>query len=295
MTVSTVPDAASGVSVTPPAPHGAATRSFILGWSMQSLLTRRWIAIHLLTVVIVAVCLSLASWQLRRLEQRRSDNARLAAQIRLPPAPLPELLPTPDSPKRLVEEARYRRVEVQGRFDAGEQVVLQSRTFKRRQGDHLLTPLVLASGDAILVDRGWVPLPGDARILNEASPPSGTLTVTGTLLPSEEKGFLGVSDPPPGKVSAIPRVDLDRLAAQMPYQLYPVYVRLEGQVPGNRSALPEPVPLPAPDEGPHQEYALQWFLFAATALVVYIGMTRREVARSRVPAEQAEEPDPVAI
>ncbi|HYN98588.1 MAG TPA: SURF1 family protein, partial [Actinomycetota bacterium] len=179
---------------------------------MHHFLTRRWITIHLLTLVIIAVCLSLASWQLGRLQDRRAENARLAAQTRFEPAGLDRLLPGADAAPAEVTAAEFRRTRVQGTFDTGEQVILQSRSLNRLQGNHLLTPLVLASGEAILVDRGWVPLPTDEEVLSEAEPPSGQVTVEGVLLPSEEKGLLGVSDPPPGEVTATPRVDLDRLA-----------------------------------------------------------------------------------
>ncbi|HEX2053664.1 MAG TPA: SURF1 family cytochrome oxidase biogenesis protein, partial [Actinomycetota bacterium] len=114
-------------------------------------------------------------------------------------------------------------------------------------------------------------------------------------LPSEERGFLGVSDPPPGRVTAIPRIDLERLAGQLPYPLYPLYLRLFDQQPANSGALPEPVPIPPPDEGPHRDYALQWFAFAGTALIIYLGLMRRERARLRQAGEDpVDEPDPVA-
>ncbi len=261
---------------------------------MQHFLTRRWVAIHLLTLVIVAVCLSMAIWQLRRLDQRREENAHVAARMKLQPVDLQTLLDRAAAPPEGAEAAEFRVVSVRGTFDVSEQVILQSRPFKRRSGNHLLTPLILPSGEALLVDRGWVPLPTDDAVLAEAHPPSGTVTVEGPLLPPEKRGFLGVSDPPPGRVTATARVDLDRIAAQLPYRLYPVYLRLQSQQPGNVGALPEPVPIPPPDEGPHMEYALQWFLFAATALLIYIGLLRREHSSRTAGAGDPEEPEPVA-
>ncbi len=232
---------------------------------MHHFLTRRWITIHLMTLTIVAVCLAMASWQLARLQDRRAENSRLVAQSRLEPAGLGDLLPGADARAGLVNDADFRRTVVSGTYDAGEQVILQSRSFDGRQGNHLLTPLVLPSGEAIFVDRGWVPLPTTDEVLDDATAPSGQVTLEGVLLPSEKKGFLGVSDPPPGDVSATPRVDLERLAGQLPYHLYPLYLRLQVQDPANVE-LPKPVPIPAPDEGPHMEYTVQWLLFAGTAL-----------------------------
>jgi surfeit locus 1 family protein len=263
---------------------------------MHHFLNRRWIAIHLMTLVIVAVCLAMAVWQMGRLEDRRAENDRLAARQKLPAEDLGSLLPGAGAKAGDVESAALRHTEARGTFDTAEQVILQSRSFDGRQGNHLLTPLVLESGEALLVDRGWVPLPTDDGVLARAEPPAGPVTVGGVLLPTEKKALLGVSDPPPGDITATPRVDLERLAGQLPYPLYPVYLRLQSQQPANAGDLPRPVPIPAPSDGPHMEYAVQWFLFAATALVIYLGLIRRDIKRRRTAgADPEDEPDPVPV
>lgn len=264
---------------------------------MHHFLNRRWIAIHLLTLVIVAVCLAMAMWQMGRLEDRRAENDRLTARQKLPAEDLQSLLAGAGAGTREVEAAAFRHTKARGTFDTSEQVILQSRSFDGRQGNHLLTPLVLESGEALLVDRGWVPLPTDDEVLAQAAPPAGPVTVDGVLLPTEKKALLGVSDPPPGDVTATPRVDLDRLAGQLPYPLHPVYLRLQSQQPPNAGELPRPVPIPEPSDGPHMEYAVQWFLFAATALVIYLGLIRRDVKRRKAVGAEPEEdePDPVPV
>lgn len=248
-----------------------------------------------MTLVIIGVCLSMAFWQLGRLQDRKAENARLAEQAARPAAGLDNLLPGAGASGEQTDGAEFRRTRVHGTFDPDEQVILQSRSYNSRQGNHLLTPLVLPSGEAILVDRGWVPLPTNDSVLDESRPPTGEVTLEGVLLPTEKKGFLGVSDPPPGDVTATPRVDLDRLAGQLPYPLYPVYLRLQSQEPANTADLPIPVPIPNPSEGPHREYAIQWALFAVTALVIYLGLIRRDIARRRSEANEAEDPEPVPV
>lgn len=258
---------------------------------MRHFLTRRWITIHLMTLVIIAVCLSMAFWQLGRLQDRRAENDLLVAQSVLPASELTRLLPSAGAGATAIEDAGFRHTRTTGTYDPAEQVVLQSRSLKGRQGNHLLTPLILDSGEAVLVDRGWVPLPTTDEVLADARTPTGRVTVDGVLLPSERKGFLGVSDPPPGNVEATPRVDLDRLADQLPYELYPLYIRLQSQEPANAD-LPRPVPIPAPDEGPHMEYLVQWLLFAVTAVVIYLGLIRRDISRRRIEEADPAEPEP---
>ena len=74
--------------------------------------------------------------------------------------------------------------------------VLYGRTQNSQAGNHLLTPLLLAGGHAILVDRGWVPLDIDEPGAPGAAPPSGDVDVEGVLLSSEggPPGAVGTAD-----------------------------------------------------------------------------------------------------
>ena len=70
----------------------------------------------------------------------------------------------------------------------------------------------------------------------------------------------------------LPRMDLSRLDAIWPWRTAGFYLRADStgeRIPpsGDGLALPRPVPAPALDEGPHRMYAIQWFAFAAIALV----------------------------
>lgn len=232
---------------------------------------------HLLALIVITTCTGLAIWQAQRLSDRKEVNALLESQTRLPTVALEGLTVEPDA------DTAYRHVTVRGSFDVEQEVVLQSRSFNKRPGNHLLTPLVTDSGSAVIVDRGWVPIEINGPGSTESLPPKGEVTLTGILLPSEGKSPLGVSDPPPGTVTAIPRVDLHRLEQQLPYPILSSYLRLEEQEPTAVLALPEPVPLPPLDEGPHFEYLLQWAFFALAALVIYAALLRKEL-RNRLKA-----------
>lgn len=252
--------------------------------------SRRWILIHIFAAVIVIVCLALALWQLDRLQSRKADNERLLAQTRLAPADLEEAF-GPQSDDDGLDAAVYRNLETTGSYDLSEEVLLRSRSLEDRPGHHLLTPLMTDTGTALIVDRGWVPLSVEEPGTQQTAPPDGSVEVAGLLLQSEDKGFLGLSDPPPGHVDSLSRVDLDRLEEQMPYPVFPLYLRLQDQQPANSGELPEPAPVPEPDDGPHLSYALQWFFFAFAASVAYGGLIRKE--RQRLGGRKAEdEPTP---
>jgi surfeit locus 1 family protein len=242
------------------------------------LLTRRWLLASVVVLTAVVVMVLLGMWQLRRADEVRSDNDRVRAQLALPPAPIEQLLPAGADPSA----ATYRRVEVSGRYEQDEEIALDNRSNHGRAGKHLLTPLVASAGRALIVDRGWIPLDGSPQ---PAEPPSTEVRVVGVLFPSERKGSFGASIPPEGDVKAVPRVDVARIAEQLPYPTYPLYLRLQSQIPAQTGGLPIAPGLPEIDDGPHVSYAVQWFLFAAVALAVFGALARREALRParRVP------------
>ena len=127
----------------------------------------RWIGLTLFAVVVVAVCVRLGLWQLDRLEGRREVNDRYAAGLAMPPRPLEDLL---------LEDGAlaYRRATATGRYDTEREVILYGRPLAGRPGNHVLTPLLLADGRAIVVDRGWVPFEMDEPPVAAAVPPMGS-------------------------------------------------------------------------------------------------------------------------
>jgi cytochrome oxidase assembly protein ShyY1 len=223
-------------------------------------------------------------WQLRRLHIVRADNARVRATMALPAAPLESIL----GPGASASAARYRRVTVTGRYDRVSEVDLANRSFEGSPGSHRLTPLRPSAGPAIIVDRGWVPLDASAAREESARPPVLVpVTVVGVLFPSERKSLFAPTIAPTGRLTTIPRIDVARIAKQLPYSAYPLYLRLESQTPA-QGELPVPPGPPDLSEGPHLSYAVQWFIFAAIAAGTYLALLRRDLRRRRSAASIAD-------
>ncbi len=217
-------------------------------------------------VVLVAVSLFVVAglWQLHRLEERRATNA-LVGQRRAMPAITD-----------LDDVQVHRRARLEGRYDVDEEIVLRGRGGTGRSGNHVLTPLQTNDG-AIVVDRGWVPVELDDPPVTPARPPDDDLRVEGLLLPTEGNApFTGGGS---NEMESMSRIDLARIAGQLPYEIAPVYLLLEQQDPA-QSQLPDPVEPAELSEGSHLAYAVQWFSFIPIALVVYGAIMRRE-ARKR--------------
>jgi cytochrome oxidase assembly protein ShyY1 len=243
---------------------------------------------HIVVLLIAVLFIRLGFWQLSRLHEVRAANARVEAQEAKPVAPLEDVL-DPDSAEP--GDALYRRVEAVGRYDPSHQVEIRFRDLDERTGEFVLTPLVLADGSAILVNRGFVPLAGSGEGVPLAgAPPAGEVTATGLLLAGERPGTVVERDPATGRATVMSAIDLDAIQAQVPYDVYPAWMALSAQDPAQSSGVPEVLPPPELDEGPHLSYAIQWFLFTAIGLIGWPLLIRRS-ARDR--ARKAALPAPI--
>jgi surfeit locus 1 family protein len=215
----------------------------------------------LAVLVAAAVCIRLGFWQLSRLDEKRALNRALDRARSSPPVPAGAEPPAPEA-----VEGRYARFE--GRYDHARQVVLAGRARAGVPGVRVVTPLLLAGGAAVLVDRGWLPAADAATARPEDYPEPGWVRVVGVVEPLER----GRGDPPlriaeREGVTLLTgrRLDLDTLARRLPYRLAPYMVR---QTPGpGVPATPTRAQPRRHDEAIHLGYAVQWFSFAAIALV----------------------------
>ena len=102
----------------------------------------------------------------------------------------------------------------------------------------------------------------------------------------------GPDDPADGTLRTMSRVDLTRWQPQLSYPLYPVYVSLQSSDPAQSGELPEPVPTPTLDDGPHLNYVGQWLIFATLTVIVYPLMLRR-MARHKAGRDRPEDDGPL--
>lgn len=240
---------------------------------LQALRQPRWLLAAAVVILLAAVFIRLGVWQLDRLEERRIDNQVYQMRLEAEPVSLETLL---DSSSDDLDSLQYRRVVVSGAYDTSQEVLIRSQVELGQAGFHVITPLVLESGDGVLVNRGWVPITMDQPPV-EAAPVSGIVEIEGWVHLTETRPALGREEPE-GDVDVLNRVDIDRISEQVDEPLAPVYlVAATGQ-----SELPVPVDPPDfSDEGPHLAYAIQWFAFATIALVGFFFLLRSRGGQSR--------------
>lgn len=238
---------------------------------MKKMFSRGWWFATLLVFAGTALCIRLGIWQLDRLEQRRAFNTQVLSMRALAPLDLNKGIPAD------LAAMEWRAVTVTGAYDFEHQVALRNRYHGDQYGYHLLTPLIISGGAAVLVERGWIPAtdnetPAAWRKYDQP----GLITVTGQVRLGQQKpSFGGVADPAGDHLDIWNNFDLQRLAAQSPYPILPVFVQ-----PAETAANSQP-PIPAQPEielteGPHFGYALQWFSFASILFFGYPFFLRKQ-------------------
>ena len=258
----------------------------------------RIVLLGIVALAIAAVCIRLGIWQLDRLEQRRTENARVAAGIVGDPVDMEAV--GGDSTR-----SRALRVRLRGRYDFEHEIVLINRSRDGSPGVNLLTPLRLEGRDtAVLVNRGWVYSPDGSTV--DPSRWREPLEAAGTAWVSWLPVYGGAASAQPAAhgTSARRVLQADRrvVAGVLPYPIAPYQLVMIDEAAMNQAnagyggsggaaplgtgtpidaTRPLRIPLPSLDEGPHRSYAVQWFAFAAIALIGTGAVARNEWARPR--------------
>ncbi|MGH7448779.1 MAG: SURF1 family protein, partial [Longimicrobiales bacterium] len=167
-------------------------------------------------------------------------------------------------------------------------LLLPGRAHRGIPGVHLITPLRLVGhGDAVLVNRGWVPSADAATIDARDFAVPDSVSVRGLILPfPSSRQSLAQRG---GSVQAdtfrhvLYTIDEHALRAQFPYRLLDLMLQ-ELPVAGG-ARYPTKLDPPSLDQGPHLGYALQWFAFAVIGVFGWFALVlRRRAPRARVPA-----------
>jgi surfeit locus 1 family protein len=217
------------------------------------------------------VLLGLGTWQLDRLAWKEGLIAQRQGAMAAPAIPLPETFPDPKA-------LEYRRVWVEGRFRHDRELYLTSRFYRDKPGYQVITPLVLADGATVLVNRGFVPLAAKDPATRPAGQVTGTVRVEGVVRLSAAPGWFTPDNEPAGNLWFYPDVAQMAAAAGLA-GVRPVFVEA-GPAP-NPGGLPiggqTQVDLP----NDHLQYAITWYSLAAALAVIYGLFCRRHLTGDR--------------
>ena len=225
------------------------------------------------TVVGIVLFVTAGQWQQRRMEQKLAlrsafDVASAAVPIALPDTGV-------DWPAW-----RYRPVAVTGTFDASRQILIDNKIEEGHVGYHVVTPLVLADGRTVLVNRGWISAGESRRQLPLAVPPAGALSVRGRVnIPTPNYIELN-HDAPAGPIWQ--NLDPSRYASATGLKVLPIVLEQTAPIDAADNLARN---WPAPDFGieRHRIYMVQWYLFAATAAGLWLYFNLPRTRKDKTP------------
>lgn len=216
---------------------------------------------------------NLAFWQLHRLDQKRTFNAKVTTRSEMPVEDLGRVTGLVAGAEDFTPVAfDWRRVTVKGTYHFEKAVRVVNRSQDGTAGYDQVVPLLTEDFGWVIVNRGFIPLSIDVA---GALPPD-PVTVAGYLRVTQERGALGAIDSTDIGNKDFQRFDIPLMAKQLDGTVFPMYVQLFEESPATIEQWPAPVSFPELSEGPHKSYAFQWFFFSLVALCAWAVVIRRK-------------------
>ena len=226
----------------------------------------------LAAALLLPLFIAAGQWQWTKAQSKTLLQRQLDARGAEPPLLMTATLVDAQS-------LRYRKVIARGRYEPESQILIDNRTHREHAGYHVVTPLRLdGSPVRLLVNRGWVAAPADRRQLPQFDTPREVVEVEGTaVVPASRFFTLGAASDRHDESSGVwQNLDLARYAQGVAFPIQPVVVELDAasEAGGFVRAWRRP------DERIYVNlgYALQWWAFAATTVVLWLVVNFRRAA-----------------
>jgi surfeit locus 1 family protein len=214
--------------------------------------------------------LGLGTWQVQRLGWKERLIAQRHAAVTAAPIALPTSLAA-------AQGLEYRHVAATGTFLNDRELFLGATDEDGHAGYHVITPLKLADGDVLLVDRGFIPENRKAPASRAQGERTGTVTVTGLirLAPTAKPAWFLPANSVERNYWIWVDIPAMAKAARLEHVL-PFYI--------DADATPNPGGLPIGGQtrlelpNNHLQYAITWYALAVALVVIYILFIRRRRA-----------------
>ena len=236
----------------------------------------------IVVLVGVAFLMSLGLWQMERLGWKQDLLAKVEARIHQPATSTPD---ETDWGKIDFEHDEYRHVQATGAFRHDLEVQAYALIDSEPNGGGgpgywVITPLVMADGATILVNRGFVPLDKRSPTTRPQGQVDGLVTVTGLLRTPEQAGmFTPANDA--AKDTWFNRDPAAIGTAKGLLRVAPFLIDADSTP--NEGGLPLGGQTRITFPNRHLEYALTWFGLAGTLLVFFLAYAWTRLRRNPAP------------
>lgn len=169
-------------------------------------------------------------------------------------------------------------VSLAGRFVENKIIFHDNRLNLGKAGYHLLSIFKLDEGRSILVNRGWVAMNLDRRILPKVITDTARVTLKG-LIRYPVKGVYTLGEETLNKQfpQRLQTINIDRLKEASGFDLEPFSVLLDSEVAGDHFVREWADLLPGKymSADRHYAYSLQWYLLAIVGLIIFMILIRK--------------------
>lgn len=248
--------------------------------SFRFLLSRRWAGFAVFVLILAYGTWWLGQWQFDRLEDRKASNQIVRVNEHAEPAPVSDVL-APG--QKVAEKDEWRRVTATGTYAVDDTIIWRYRTPDDAKGVDIVVPLVLADGNAVLIDRGWVQTETQEKFDEIPAPPSGEVTITGWVRADGTGDSTDVAQV--DGYRATRALSSTQVAKVVDEPLLTGWLHLDTESPEPATQLRQ-ADLPELDNGPHFFYGLQWWFFGVLAIAgfFYLMYDERRTQRQGAPA-----------
>ena len=222
---------------------------------------------------------ALSNWQWHRLQDRQLANVAIQEQINKEPVAISEILIDGGESKTVPDDSQWRTVEMTGTWLQEDQVLVRKKSLESDLGLWVVTPLELADGTVVMINRGWTAAANsaiDSPVVAEV--PLGTIEVLGRLRDVTERTKPAPTDLPEGQVDRIIPLEI----VDSPDTLSNAYVEMTASRPESMSSEIRMLPAPEVTEGAHRSYAIQWIFFEIMTVIGWIILVRNELKEQRI-------------
>jgi surfeit locus 1 family protein len=212
-------------------------------------------------VPALMILLGLGFWQVERLEWKQAIIDERAARLAAPPVAIAAV------PETSWQNIEHRRVTVRGRFIHDREILLLNRVRHGQTGFDVITPMILESGDSVLINRGWAPKAWKKGDLARRRP-DGVIERTGVLRAGGKQGNPWIPDNEPGRDQWF-YIDTVQMAAKAGVNdARPYVIKLTPSL--DLVGYPKGPHASFKIRNKHLEYAITWFGLAATLMIIFV-------------------------
>ena len=231
---------------------------------------RRGLLVPSLAVLMAfAILIALGTWQLQRKAWKEDLIETLTRRFAAAPVDLP---PPGQWASLRPEKDEFTRVKFRAQYLPSQEAVVWAtgsglRDDVKGPGVFVFTPARIASGEAVVINRGFVADQKPTGATKRPAPVAGSAEITGILRWPEPKGWELTTPYDKGAQLWFVR---DHLAMAQEYgwqRVAPFYIEREAQQPAD--GLPPPGPLKPNLPNNHLQYAVTWYGLAAVLLAVF--------------------------